>query len=74
MGLAGSKPMMPAPPKVWPLEPEVELVDEVPLEDVPPVVPAAAPSSFQNCRTGCRLSPIRLSGKFDRCWCRTSLS
>jgi hypothetical protein len=32
--------MMPAPPTIGPLEPEVELVDEVPLEDVLPVGPA----------------------------------
>ena len=41
MGLAGEKPMMPAPPKVWPVWPELESVDVVPPEDVLPVDPVA---------------------------------
>src|SRR5208282_4750686 len=37
--LAGEKPMMPAPPKVWPVWPEPVLPDElVPEVDVPVVV------------------------------------
>jgi hypothetical protein len=47
LGLAGEKPMMPAPPKVGPLELEVEegpvLVDEVPPEADPEVPELSVP-------------------------------
>ena len=42
MGLAGEKPMMPAPPKVGPLELEVE-EEPVLVDEVPPGVDPGAP-------------------------------
>ena len=38
--LAGAKPIMPAPPKVWLFEPNAELLLE-PFEPVVPVTPGA---------------------------------
>ena len=54
--------MMPAPPMIGPLEPEVELlVDELPLEDVLPVDPAP-PGVFPELSDGMPVEPDPLVG------------